>query len=125
MSTPMPPFTEELEDLPDGTRQHGTVPALDDRPLDEHGVLGHEPDQLVVVRQLAVEPQLGDERLAPAQHVAGPQPRLAQQLAEPGLRQALDVVLDAVEVHAALGEQRREPPARRAGALLVDGELRH
>ncbi len=68
------------------------------------------------------EAELGDERLAAAQDVGGPHAALAQQVAQLVLRQPLDVVLDAVEVDAALLQERGELPTRRARALLVDGD---
>ena len=66
-------------------------------------MLRHERDQLVVADAVAVEQaELGDERLAHAQRVARADAGLREQLADRRLVDALDVVLDALGLDAAL-----------------------
>src|SRR4051794_14971796 len=119
------PSVQQLEGALDGTGEHRAVAALDDRTLHELRVLGHQADELVVGRRVVDEVELGGEGLAGAQHVARPGAGLAQQLAQLGLGQTLDVVLDPIEVDAALLQQLGQLAARRAGAFLVDGQLGH
>src|SRR5947209_9363997 len=117
--------SEDVEDALHRARQDDAAVVLHQRPLDEHRVLGHQADERVVSGQLAVEPELGDERLSAAQDVGGAQPAHREQLAEALLADPLDVVLDELGVDALGLEQRVQAAARGARALLVDGEPAH
>ena len=93
--------SEQLQHALGRPGEHGPVAALDDRPLEQHRVGGHRGDDLVVGR--VARQQLLRAGLLLAQDGARAHARLAQQLADLGLRQRIDVVVDAVEVDAALG----------------------
>jgi hypothetical protein len=68
---------------------------------------------------------LGVRGLAGAQDVARTCVGLGEQVADLGLREAGDVVVDPVRLDPALGQEQRELAARRARRLLVDHEVGH
>src|SRR3954447_18834311 len=85
-------------------------------------MIRHQLDQLVVGHVPLAERQRRVDRFLRPQGVAWPQPRLSQQGLDLLTRQRLHVVVDPLEVHPALAQQVEQPPAGRAGRLLVDGQ---
>src|SRR5215212_4260722 len=88
-------FIEQLQDALGRPGEHRALAALGDRSLDQIGVLGHQPDQLLVGQIRLREAEVAVHRLFRAHRIARAQARLAQQLSQLVLAQRVDVVVHA------------------------------
>src|SRR4051794_16571499 len=113
-------MSEQLERALDGPRQHRAVAALHDRPLQELRVLRHQAEPFVVGDLALAEPELVVYRLPLADDVLDGSAGLRHELADLRLGQRVDVVVDPLEIDAALGEQREQVLTRGTRGLLVN-----
>jgi len=96
---------------------------LDDRPLNQIRILHHQLDEFIV-RQIAFgDPKRLVDRLLRAHQLARRHLHLAQQVEQLLLRNRIDVVVDGIEVHAALFESGVDLPTCGAGRLLIDDDF--
>ena len=113
---------QQLADVLDGAAEDGARAALDDGALDQFRVLDHRADEVVVGVFVARQIKLAVGGLALAEQLARRQLHLLQQLAQLALAYRRDVVVDLLEINAALTEQPVGLAALRSSRLLVDGD---
>jgi hypothetical protein len=119
-------LAQELRDFLGRAAEDGPVAALDDGALDEVWVLGHVADEFVVGEFAPAEVQFAVDGLARPQKLARRDAHLPDQFAQLLLADGLDVVVDPLEIDAALTEQAGGLAALRSSRLLVDGDfVRH
>jgi hypothetical protein len=100
--------------------EHGMLAPFDDGALEEVWVLDQEAYDLVVREFALSEFEFFVDSLACAQKFARRDAHLAYKLAQFGFANRLDVIVDLLEINAALTEQAVGLAALGSGRLLVN-----
>jgi hypothetical protein len=88
----------------DRATEHCTIPALDNRPLNQVRMLDHQSDEFIIAQFAFTRVEFAIDRFARAQKLAGLKAHLLEQLAQLLFAQRLDVIVDLFEIDATLTE---------------------
>lgn len=99
-----------------------TISNLDDRPLQQRGILNDVLDD-IARRRFRRESQLLRLSFAFAKNLEWRDPEFRDQFSETRLSKGFVKVVDPFRVDAVFTKQRSQIPARRSGRFFVDGDL--